>query len=81
MPSASRISSRSDGARSGKPGWSARNLVPSVVARCAAMTSACGCRRMELGQPVPAGRRDGEAGHDGDDAIELEGPQGARMHG
>ncbi len=36
----SRMPSRSAGARSGNPGWSARKRVPSVVARCAAMTSA-----------------------------------------
>ena len=36
--------------------------------------------RRELSQTRLAGRRDGEAGHDGDDAIEFEGPEGACVH-
>jgi len=37
--------------------------------------------RLELGQPLLSGRRDGKAGHNGDDAIEFKGPEGACVHG
>ena len=37
--------------------------------------------RSQLRQPVLACGGDGKAGHDADNAIELESPQGARMHG
>ena len=37
-------------------------------------------QRLELCEPLLAGRRDGKTGHDRDDAIELEGPEGACMH-
>ena len=55
--------------------------MPSVVARCRAMTRVASIGRVQLRQPGLAGRCDGKAGHDCNNAIELESPQGARMHG
>ena len=37
--------------------------------------------RLQLREPILAGRSDGEAGHDRVDAIEFKGPEGASVHG
>ena len=52
-----------------------------AVRVCAAATAAASVQRLKRLEPLAAGRRDGQARENSNDAVELEGPQCAWVHG